>query len=59
MIIYTTLLVAKVTISPNHVLAFLAYFICADMYAYILDTGIYTEHQEFEGRAVRSMQFAP
>ena len=22
------------------------------MYAYILDTGIYAEHQEFEGRAV-------
>ena len=29
------------------------HIISLDMYAYILDSGIYIEHQEFEGRAVR------
>jgi len=50
MIIYTTPLAAKVQMSNS--LRMKTYTLSVDMYAYILDTGIYAEHQEFEGRAV-------
>lgn len=31
----------------------------ADTYAYIIDTGIYLEHEDFEGRATFGASFVP